>query len=79
MFARIRDYVKKNQNELTMALVAGVAVFVVYTVINLIVWNTVSLSYAIIYGTVAAVLYFIVQRLLKYLVKRKEGVIEKRA
>ena len=79
MFARIRDYVKKNQNELIMSLSAGVAVFVVYTVVNLIVWNTVSISYSIIYGAVAAVLYFVVQRLLRYLVTKKEGVIEKRA
>lgn len=75
--SQIREYIKKNQNELTMALVAAVIVSVVYTVVNLIIWNDVSLSYALIYGLVTAVIYFISRRLMKYLVKNKEGVIEK--
>jgi hypothetical protein len=79
MFDRIRDYIRKNHTELTMALGAGVGVFVIYTVVNLIIWNVVSLSYGAFYGLASAALYFIIQRLLKYLVTKKEGVIEKRA
>ena len=74
---RIREYVKKNQSELTMALVAAVIVSVVYIVVNLILWNDASTGYALAYGLAAFAIYFIARRLMKYLVKNKEGVIEK--
>ena len=75
---KIRDYVKKNKSQLTMAGAAAAVVFVAYIVFNLIMWNNANISYALIFALVAFFLYFIVQRLLGYVMTKKEGVIEKK-
>ncbi len=74
---RLKDYYGKKKPELTMGLAAAAVVFIVYLVFNLIIWNAVNISYAIIFALVAFVLFFVFQRLLKYIITEKEGVIEK--
>lgn len=74
---RIKRYLRRNRTELTAALIAAVVVFVVYVMLNLIVWNTVSISYAAIYAVLTIALYFIAHRLLKYIITKKKGVTEK--
>lgn len=75
---RIRDMVRKNQSQITMGGGAAAVVFVVYVVFNLIMWNTVSFGYGVFYAIAAFFLFFIVNRLLGYVTKKKEGVIEKK-
>jgi cobalamin biosynthesis protein CobD/CbiB len=78
MFGSFMNYLEKKRNELIAGLAVAGAVAVVYVVVSLIVWNAVSTSYAITYAVVAFLLFYIIQRLLRYLMTEKEGVIEKR-
>ena len=78
LITRAKEYYRKNKPELTMGGAAAGAVFVVYIIINLIVWNNVSISYAFFFALVSFFLYFIVRRLFSYMPKKKKGVIEKK-
>jgi hypothetical protein len=73
-----REYLIKRKERIIMGLAVAAVVFVLYVVVSLIMWNEANLSYGITFAFTASVLYFIVQRLLGYLVTRKEGVIEER-
>ena len=76
MLQGLREYIKKKETELTMAVVAAAVVIIVYVVVSLIVWNEANFSYAIIFAIVTFLLYFIFNRLLRYLITKKEGVIK---
>ena len=78
MLGGLSEFFRKRREELFMALVAAGAVLVVYVVVNLIVWNTVNPSYALIFALLAFLLYFVARRLMNYLVTRKEGIIKER-
>ena len=73
-----REYFRKRKEQIMIGLAVTAVVFVLYVVISIIVWNEANLSYAITFALAAAVIYFIVQRLLGYLITKKEGVIEER-
>ncbi len=70
---RLGEYYKKNKEQLTLAGAAALIVFVAYTIFNVILWNTVSISYSLIYGAVAVVIYFIAMRLMRFIKARKEA------
>jgi hypothetical protein len=67
-----RGYIRRNKSQIMMALAVAAVVFVFYTVISLILWNEFSLSYAVIYMITLALVYFIFQRLLKYIIVKKK-------
>jgi hypothetical protein len=77
MLERLKGFYRKMKPELAMAGIAAAVVFAVYLVINLIVWNTANLSYAIFFALVAFVFYFVAKRLINFVATKKEGVIEK--
>ena len=74
---RIRNFIEHKKTELMTMLAITVGVFVVYTVINLIIWNSVSISYAVIYAIVAVVLYFVFIRLYRFIISRKKTIAYK--
>ena len=71
-----REYLRKKKSQIMMAVAVAAVIFVFYTVISLIVWNEFNPSYAIIYMIVLTVVYFIFQRLLRYIITKKKGVLE---
>ena len=72
----IKGYFRKRRAALITGLAAAAAVFVVYVVVSLIVWNTTNLSYGVTYAIAAFFISFVLQRLLGYVVTKKEGVIK---
>ena len=77
--SKLKKAYTKNRDDIHMAIVAAVIVLVVYSVVSLIMWNSLNLSYAGIYAITVFMLYFIAKRFLGYFRRKKEGVIEKKA
>ena len=71
-----REHIRRKKSQIMMALAVAAVIFVFYAVISFIVWNEFSLSYAIIYMIVLTVIYFIFQRLLRYIIRKKKGTLE---
>lgn len=70
---RLTDFVHKHKDEYVPPIVAGIVVLAVYIMANLIIWSTVSVSYALIYAVVAFLLYFVFNRLRLRIKARKEA------
>ena len=72
----LKGYFKKSRAALFTGFAAAVVVFVIYVIVSLIVWNSTNISYGITYAIAAFFISFIVQRLLGYIITKKEGVIK---
>jgi hypothetical protein len=59
----------KRKGDLTAALAVAAVIFVMYIVVSLIIWNELSISYALIYAFVLSLMYFIFRRLLGRLIR----------
>ncbi len=77
--SKLKKAYKRNNDNIHMAMVAAAVVLVVYSVVSLVMWNSLNLSYAAIYAITVFILYFIAKRFLGYFRKKKEGVIERKS
>jgi len=79
MLHKLKQTYKRNKDDIHMAIVVAVIVLVVFSVVSLIMLNSLNLSYAAIYTITIFLLYFIIKRFLGYFRKKKQGAIEKKS
>jgi hypothetical protein len=73
----IRAWALRHKGQLITTLVIVGLVTIFYSAITMIVWNFINPSYGISFGFIAAVVYFVLMRLVKYFMEMKKHVIKK--
>jgi NhaP-type Na+/H+ or K+/H+ antiporter len=67
------DYFREKKSQLVAGFMVGISVFILYAVVELIMWNTLNVTYALSYAVVAFFVYFVIRRLASFVMTKRKG------